>query len=505
MTLQRFRQLLQASFKSNDTEEWLDVHFTRPIGLLFALLWNRLGVHPNAITILSIFLGVGAGVMFYFSDWHHNFMGVMLLMLANFCDSTDGQMARLTGKKTLIGRILDGLSGDLWFSSIYIAIALRLFAQPMPLISSDWGFWAWALVVVAGLLCHARQSSLADYYRQIHLYVLKGEAGSELHSSEIVESHHWWERIFFSQYARYCRSQEQRTPRFQQLFHFIKHHHPLWPLLSQEFLSGSRPLMKYTNLLTFNARAIILYVSALFDCVWLYPLLEITLFECMYLYMWHQHEMLCGRLTHIIQSVKAIAFDYGGTLDTGGRHWFKVIVDAYQHAGFTIERSTLYDAYVYAEKQLGVGETILPTDNFRVTLKKKVALQFAYLGENFPSFKDQSPSARIVDECYEVALCHTSKNKKLLAELHQHYPIALVSNFYGNLSAVLDGFGLSGFFSEVAESAQENIRKPDSRLWSIAIDRLDVQPEQVLIVGDSLKNDILPARHLGCFALLWKA
>ena len=51
-----FRQLLHSSFKSEDTEEWLDVWFTRPIGLVFALFWNRLGVHPNAITILSIFL-----------------------------------------------------------------------------------------------------------------------------------------------------------------------------------------------------------------------------------------------------------------------------------------------------------------------------------------------------------------------------------------------------------------------------------------------------------------
>ena len=55
-----FSELLQASFKSNDTEEWLDVHFTRPIGLVFALLWNSMNIHPNVITILSIFLGIGS-------------------------------------------------------------------------------------------------------------------------------------------------------------------------------------------------------------------------------------------------------------------------------------------------------------------------------------------------------------------------------------------------------------------------------------------------------------
>ena len=65
MNYKEFQEMLHASFKSKDTEEWLDVHFTRPIGLLFALMWKRLGVHPNAITILSIFLGVGAAFMFY--------------------------------------------------------------------------------------------------------------------------------------------------------------------------------------------------------------------------------------------------------------------------------------------------------------------------------------------------------------------------------------------------------------------------------------------------------
>ena len=130
--MSKYKELLQQSFKSNDTEEWLDVHFTRPIGLVFALFWNKLGVHPNAITILSIFLGIGAGFMFYFRDFAHNLMGVILLMFANFCDSTDGQMARLTGKKTLVGRVLDGFSGDVWFFCIYAAISLRLMNQTSP-------------------------------------------------------------------------------------------------------------------------------------------------------------------------------------------------------------------------------------------------------------------------------------------------------------------------------------------------------------------------------------
>ena len=297
----KFRELLQVSMKSEDTEEWLDVYFTRPIGLVFALFWNRLGIHPNVITILSIFLGIGAGWMFHYTDFLHNLYGVLLLMLANFCDSTDGQMARLTGKKTLIGRILDGFSGDVWFASIYIGIVVRLWPQNIPGTEVPWGFFGLLLAAVAGFLFHAKQSSLADYYRQIHLFFLLGKDGSELDNYQqqraIYESLPKPERIsraFYYNYANYCKSQERRTPEFQRFFPVWKNHPS--EEIRRRFLRGSLPLMKYTNLLTFNARAITLYVSCLIDCPWLYPVAELTVFQMMYVYMHRTHEQLCNKL-----------------------------------------------------------------------------------------------------------------------------------------------------------------------------------------------------------------
>lgn len=312
-----FKELLQASFKSNDTEEWLDVHFTRPIGLMFALFWNRLGVHPNAITILSIFLGVGAGWMFHYTDLAHNILGVILLMFANFCDSTDGQMARLTGKKTLIGRMLDGFSGDLWFAAIYAAIAWRLMPETIPFTTVKWGIWSWVLCAVAGIFFHSPQSSLADYYRQIHLFFLKGKDGSELDNYEQqrnIFEHHKKNgdilgQLFFYNYANYCRSQEKRTPNFQVFFKSLSpDHSPIEKgekkanreALRQEFLDGSRPLMPFTNILTFNTRAIVVYISCLINLPWIYPVFEITVMQVLYVYMHRRHENLCKNLSQKI-------------------------------------------------------------------------------------------------------------------------------------------------------------------------------------------------------------
>lgn len=306
-----FKEMLQASFKSKDTEEWLDVYFTRPIGLVFAIFWNKLGVHPNVITILSIFLGVGAGIMFGYTDLMHNILGVLLLMFANFCDSTDGQMARLTGKKTLLGRVLDGFSGDLWFVTIYFAIIFRLFNQNIPGTELHWHLLIFVLAFVAGVMCHSPQSSLADYYRQIHLLFLKGKEGSELDNYaqqrqiyENLPKSKWFDRLFYYNYANYCKSQEKRTPKFQKMMEVVKERYGSVENMPQElkeqFIKGSRPLMKYTNILTFNVRAITLYVTCLLNCPWVYLLVEIIILSIIYIYMYKKHESLCAEITNQI-------------------------------------------------------------------------------------------------------------------------------------------------------------------------------------------------------------
>ena len=165
---------LEATLKSTDTEEWIDLLFYRPIGYRWALLFRHLGVTPNAITIASIFLGIAAGILFYYNDLLINIIGMCLLVWANMYDSADGQLARMTGQKSEIGRILDGVSGDFWFISIYVAICLRL--------TPEWGYWIWLLAAVAGF-SHSKQAAMADYYRNVHLFFLKGKSGSELDNS----------------------------------------------------------------------------------------------------------------------------------------------------------------------------------------------------------------------------------------------------------------------------------------------------------------------------------
>lgn len=107
---------LESTLKSLDTEEFIDIHFYRPIGYQWALFFNKLGVSPNSITIASIFIGITAGICFYFQSLAINVIGMLLLIWANSYDSADGQLARMTGQKSALGRILDGAAGDFWLS-----------------------------------------------------------------------------------------------------------------------------------------------------------------------------------------------------------------------------------------------------------------------------------------------------------------------------------------------------------------------------------------------------
>ena len=302
---------IEASFKSMDTEEFLDIYFNRPIGYAWALFFKKLKVHPNVVTILSIILGVGAGVMFYYPDMKHTVIGILLLMWANHYDSADGQLARLTGQKTQWGRMLDGFAGDIWFFTIYVAICLRLMNQPMPFNIGDgmhWGVFIWILAVFSGTICHSKQCTLADYYRNIHLYFLKGKSGSELDNfrqqREIFHSLPWkgnfWWKIFLYIYGNYTRQQEGMTPNFQQFYALVKAKYGdnVPQELRDEFRAASKPLMKYTNILTFNTRAIALYVSLLIGEPWLYFVFEIIVMTSLFVYMRHCHEALSARFYH---------------------------------------------------------------------------------------------------------------------------------------------------------------------------------------------------------------
>ncbi len=296
------RRDVPASYKSQDTEEPFDKIFTKPLGYLFTRFFIHIGWTPNMVTILSMFIGVIGGVMFYPQSFGWNLFGVLLVIIANILDSTDGQMARLTGQKSALGRILDGMSSTLWYIAMYIAICCKLQNTPIPFFPGhNWGWIIWAIAIVCGLLGHAQQCTMADRYRNIHLFFLKNKHGDELQRSEDITR----ERLALPKEGAYLRkaelfingiftlSQEKITPTFQKLLDgYLAADENTREGIRQDYLTGSRKYIQLTNVLTFNARAYLFFALVLLNVPALYFLLEFVGFGALKIYTQRSYEKL---------------------------------------------------------------------------------------------------------------------------------------------------------------------------------------------------------------------
>ena len=291
------KQQVLATMKSRDIEGPFELYVTRTPGYLWALLFRRMRVHPIVVTVVSMLIGCASGYFFYLPELKYNVVGMVLLIWANWYDCADGQLARMTGKTSQIGRVLDGFAGDLWFFCIYSGIAERL--RP------EWGLWSWVLVVAAGIFFHARQCSLADYYRNAHLYFI-GAANELERSADIEAEYHtlkwrsrdWFHKLYLLCYGSYTRGQENPTPQFQKLYNNLRERYGnnLPAELRSSYRAFSKPLMPLCQILTFDARVGVLFLSMIVGLPWLYPALEITAFEALRIYVNHRHEKECKKL-----------------------------------------------------------------------------------------------------------------------------------------------------------------------------------------------------------------
>lgn len=195
--------------------------------------------------------------------------------------------------------------------------------------------------------------------------------------------------------------------------------------------------------------------------------------------------------------IKGYIFDYGGTLDTGGHHWGKVIWHAYERQQVPVTELAFRDAYVHAERTLGKNPIIQPDFTFKRTLEEKIHIELDFFG--MTDYQDA-----VVSDIYGRTLEETQRSREVLLQLKACYPMVLVSNFYGNIATVLKEFGLDGIFLHIIESAVVGVRKPDPRIFSLGVDALGMSCEDVVVVGDSIDKDIIPAKSIGCQTVWFK-
>src|SRR6202165_3710439 len=159
---------VEATYKARETEGFLDIHFYRPVGFWFAQFFAKLNITPTGVTFLGGLIGILPGHLYYYRDLRVNVAGMTLHIFANAFDNADGQLARMTGKGSREGRIIDSLVDHLIFVSVYVHLTLRcLVAGASPAV------FLLALVAAAS---HGLQGAAADYFRNGFLYFANGRS-----------------------------------------------------------------------------------------------------------------------------------------------------------------------------------------------------------------------------------------------------------------------------------------------------------------------------------------
>jgi hypothetical protein len=136
---------------------------------------------------------------------------------------------------------------------------------------------------------------MADYYRNVHLFFIKGTSGSELDNSHDLQkgydalswSNHFFLKFVARTYLNYTKLQESFSPNLQKLLGVVRGRFqnglPEW--LITDFRAMNKPLMKYTNIVQFNTRVLFLFVWLFIDQAWIYFLFDIFVLNPILIYM----------------------------------------------------------------------------------------------------------------------------------------------------------------------------------------------------------------------------
>lgn len=201
-----------------------------------------------------------------------------------------------------------------------------------------------------------------------------------------------------------------------------------------------------------------------------------------------------------MSGIKGIIFDYGGTIDSFGNHWSEVIYESYLKCGLNIDKNEFRTSYVEAERELARNRHILPHFDFLDLMRVKIRIELDDLfHRGIIKYDDiDKYSESIAAECNSRAVAAVDSVKDVIELLSEQFPLMLVSNFYGNVESVLRQMGIRQYFKGIIESAVVGVRKPNPTIFKLGVVALELEPEEVLVVGDSLKKDILPALSIGC-------
>lgn len=216
-----------------------------------------------------------------------------------------------------------------------------------------------------------------------------------------------------------------------------------------------------------------------------------------------------------MKDIRALVFDFGGTLDGNGIHWLERTYQFIRERCPEITREAFDKADKATVTEFALGDSshkwsyqdgsMLPIGATASEHAARCNLRETADAIASGIYKRLALSEQMKDEyvdwfCKGVAES-LAENRRWLETLHDTYQLAVISNNFGNTRGWCDEYGLSALFRSIIDSTVLGIAKPDVRIFEAALSELDVAPNQAVYVGDSYAADMVGGKNAG----MWTA
>jgi len=210
--------------------------------------------------------------------------------------------------------------------------------------------------------------------------------------------------------------------------------------------------------------------------------------------------------------IKAVVFDYGGTLVRPSKPWDEVrpraILSSYRY----LRRNGLKMPH---DEYLAINESVFGRYAELEALERRdVSDRLKYLdvvAQLFPSMskaKMRELAIGATDSFWLVANANFDLRpdaKKCLDELESMgIRLGMISNHHDSSSLMksLRAYGLAPRFNPIVVSEKVNVRKPDPAIFRLCLSAMKVRPRQAIYVGDAPQFDVVGARSTGMSSVL---
>lgn len=199
--------------------------------------------------------------------------------------------------------------------------------------------------------------------------------------------------------------------------------------------------------------------------------------------------MIFSSSTAASPPLRAILFDFGGTLD-GGLHWLEHFAELYRRARISLPWDDLRAAFDFAEQQ-AANDPSMRQAELRQMLTRHVGWQFEFL--KFPASERQ----QIINAFSDAVAAAAKRNAVLLRDLADDFTLGVISNGCGNTAVLCRELGYAPYLKIILDSALVRLSKPDPAFFRHAAACLELNPAEILMVGDSYERDMQPAKIIG--------